>query len=172
MQRQSRDEHHDQAHGPSRGSEDALFRLHHQRLVARIQRRLGISREMAEDAVAFAWMQLVRTEPEHENPVGWLYTVAKHEAFALIRAAARDQPVEEVQPDHSAPPPAHILESRRTLALIDQLKPQQRTVLRLRMAGLSYKEISQHTGHTYTWVNRHLTEGRQALRRLVDQDEP
>jgi RNA polymerase sigma factor (sigma-70 family) len=153
------------------GSEDALFRLHHQRLVARLQRRLGISREMAEDAVAFAWMKLVRNQPEHENVVGWLYTVAKHEAFALIRGATRERPTEELEPDRTAPPAADILEVRKVLALLDRLKPQQRTVLRLRMAGLSYKEICDLTGHTYTWVNRHVTEGREALRRLIDEEE-
>jgi RNA polymerase sigma factor (sigma-70 family) len=171
MGRQPKDEREDSARAHARGSEDDLFRLHHQRLVARVQWRLGISREIAEDAVAFAWMQLIRTEPAHENVVGWLYTVAKHEAFVLIRAAAREQAVEEPQPAHSAPAPGDILEARKVLALIDRLKPQQRMVLRLRMAGLTYQEICRQTGHTYTWVNRHITEGRQALRELIEQDD-
>jgi DNA-directed RNA polymerase specialized sigma24 family protein len=127
---------------------------------------------MAEDAVAFAWMKLVRNQPQHDNIVGWLYTVAKHEAFALIRTAARYQPAEEVEPDERAPAPARVLDARRTLALLDRLKPQQCLVLRLRMAGLSYREICQCTGHTHTWVNRHITEGRRALRDLIDQGEP
>jgi RNA polymerase sigma factor (sigma-70 family) len=163
MQRQSSNGH--------RASEDALFRQHHQRLVAVIQRGLGISHEMAEDAVAFAWVQLVRSHPEHDNPAGWLYTVAKHEAFALIRTATRYQPSEDVEPQELAPAPAHVLDARHTLALLDRLKPQQCLVLRLRMAGLSYQEICQCTGRTYTWINRHVTEGRQALRRLVEEEE-
>jgi RNA polymerase sigma factor (sigma-70 family) len=163
MERQSRNGH--------RGSEDALFRQHHHRLVVGIERSLGISAEMAEDAVAYAWMQLVRKHPEHDNPVGWLYTVAKHEAFALIRTAARYQPAEQVEPDERAPAPPRIVEARRKLALLDRLKPQQCLVLRLRMAGLSYREICQCTGRTHTWVNRHVTEGRQALRRLVEEED-
>jgi RNA polymerase sigma factor (sigma-70 family) len=162
MQRQSNNGH--------RGIEDALFRLHHQRLVVGIQRRLGISHEMAEDAVAFAWMQLVRKQPDCDNLAGWLYTVAKHEAFALIRSARRCQPAEQVEPDECGPAPQRILDGRRTLTLLDRLKPQQCLVLRLRMAGLSYEEICQCTGRTYTWVNRHVTEGRRALRRLVDEE--
>ena len=172
MDRQPQDERHDEQRPRRQGSEDSLFRLHHQRLVARLQRRLGIPQEMAEDAVAFAWMTLIRNQPDYDNVVGWLYTVAKHEAFALIRAAAREAPTEELDPEGSAPTPADVLEARRVLALIDLLKPQQRTVLRLRMAGLSYREICQRTGHTYTWVNRHITEGRQALRRLIEEQGP
>src|SRR4051812_20272285 len=137
MGRQPYDQRDDAARQQARGSGDQLFRLHHQRLVARLQWRLGISPEMAEDAVAFAWMQLIRSEPAHDNVVGWLYTVAKHEALALIRAASREQAVEEPEPQHSAAAPADILETRKVLALIDRLKPQQRMVLRLRMAGLS-----------------------------------
>jgi hypothetical protein len=38
--------------------------------------------------------------------------------------------------------------------------------------GLSYREICECTGRTHTWVNRHITEGRQALRYLIDHGEP
>jgi DNA-directed RNA polymerase specialized sigma24 family protein len=137
MHGEPNDERGEETRREGRGSEDHLFRLHHQRLVASLQRRLGISREMAEDAVAFAWMTLIRNQPDYDNVIGWLYTVAKHEAFALIRAATRESPTDEVDPDGSAPTPADILEARKVLALLDRLKPQQRTVLRLRMAGLS-----------------------------------
>jgi DNA-directed RNA polymerase specialized sigma24 family protein len=37
-------------------------------------------------------------------------------------------------------------------------------VLTLQLAGYSYKEIAERLGKTYTWVNRHLTEGRAELR--------
>jgi hypothetical protein len=36
--------------------------------------------------------------------------------------------------------------------------------LTCRLLGLSYKDAQRATGHTYTWVNRHITEGRRALR--------
>ena len=54
------------------------------------------------------------------------------------------------------------------LTLIDRLQPAQRTVLRLQMIGLSYSEISDRTGRSYPWVNRQLSEGRRALRRLLE----
>jgi DNA-directed RNA polymerase specialized sigma24 family protein len=43
-------------------------------------------------------------------------------------------------------------------------------VLTLQLAGYSYKEIAERLGKTYTWVNRHLTEGRAELRRRRARD--
>jgi DNA-directed RNA polymerase specialized sigma24 family protein len=43
------------------------------------------------------------------------------------------------------------------------LGTHRRSALTLRAAGYSYKEIQQLLGVTYTWVNRYVTEGRQAL---------
>src|SRR4051794_41980403 len=55
------------------------------------------------------------------------------------------------------------LEARELVRRVNQLRPQQRVALTCRMLGLSYEEAMQATGHTYTWVNRHITEGRRAL---------
>ena len=54
-------------------------------------------------------------------------------------------------------------EDRRRLA---RLKPDERTALGMRAAGLSYAEIAERRGWTYTKVNRCLSEGRAALHRL------
>jgi hypothetical protein len=51
------------------------------------------------------------------------------------------------------------MDFKEALALLAGLK-QQRTVLALRVAGLSYEEIAELTGRAYTWVTRHATEGR------------
>jgi DNA-directed RNA polymerase specialized sigma24 family protein len=53
----------------------------------------------------------------------------------------------------------------RAAALDRRAGPHRRTALTLRAPGYRYKEIQQLLGVTYTWVNRHVTEGRQALRR-------
>lgn len=42
-------------------------------------------------------------------------------------------------------------------------------MLRLRGQGWSYEQIYGLTGRTYTWVNRHLAEGRTALRKLAEE---
>jgi DNA-directed RNA polymerase specialized sigma24 family protein len=41
---------------------------------------------------------------------------------------------------------------------------RRRRVLELKLAGFSYREITQILGVTYTNVNRHLTEARAELR--------
>ena len=77
--------------------EAELFRRHHERLVRALVGRLRIPREVAEDACSFAWLQLLRCRPEPERVAAWLYTVAKHEALALLRR--REQPAEDVARD-------------------------------------------------------------------------
>jgi Sigma-70, region 4 len=57
------------------------------------------------------------------------------------------------------------VEARELLRALAGLRWHQRTVVTLQLAGYSYKEIAQRLGRTYTWVNRHLTEGRAELRR-------
>jgi DNA-directed RNA polymerase specialized sigma24 family protein len=52
----------------------------------------------------------------------------------------------------------------RELRSIAGLGRHRRTALTLRAVGYSYKEIQKLLGVTYTWGNRHVTEGRQALR--------
>jgi RNA polymerase sigma-70 factor (ECF subfamily) len=153
-----------------RGDEEELFRLHHHQLVRLVQGRLGVTRELAEDAAGLAWVQLLRRQPERGRIIGWLYTVAKHEAFALIGKRRRETPGEELHEVICCFDLDGVVEARRALRALDRLKPQQQVVLRLRIEGLSYDEIAEATGRTLTWVNRHIAEGRQALRRLLDEE--
>ena len=157
------------ARPPLRGDEAALFECQAERLLRLIERRLRVSRDIAEEACAFAWLQFVRLQPKREQVVGWLYTVAKHEAFALLRRRSGETPADELPPTGTSGDLIDLVEARDTLRLIGRLKPQQRLVLRLRIEGHSYTAICELTGQSYTWVNRHLTEGRRALRGLRDR---
>jgi DNA-directed RNA polymerase specialized sigma24 family protein len=60
------------------------------------------------------------------------------------------------------------LEAREALRVLASLKERQRKTLALRVAGFSYREIQALRGATYTNVNRHVSEGRAAARRLRD----
>jgi RNA polymerase sigma factor (sigma-70 family) len=158
---------HRSANGSARrGDEEVLYRQHHEALVRMVCSRLRVSHEVAEDAVSFAWMQLVRTQPRRENVVGWLYTVAKYEVFATMRRAQREVTVEELPPMAAPGSVERIVEARETMVSLRGLKSHQRLVLIMKAEGFSYNEIAALTGKTYTWVNRHLTEGRKAARRL------
>jgi RNA polymerase sigma factor (sigma-70 family) len=151
----------------SPGDAAELFRRHHRDLVAMVQGRLGVPRELAEDACSLAWLQFVRRPPRDDNVIGWLYTVAKHEVFALIHRYSReDEPgagVEPlIEPDH-----LDAVVAQQQLRLLARLKPQQRLVLWLRAQGYTYTQIQTATGQSRSWVNRHISEGRTALRRLI-----
>jgi RNA polymerase sigma factor (sigma-70 family) len=164
-----------------RGDEAALF-LEHQRFLLRVTaRRFGGSQELAEDACAFAWLQLLRCQPDREAVVGWLRVVARNEGYRLLRISRREPFLEDrPQPRRDAANgepldwqqllPAAVdtelaVEARELLRALAGLRWHQRAVLALQLAGYSYNEIAERLGKTYTWVNRHLTEGRAELRR-------
>jgi RNA polymerase sigma factor (sigma-70 family) len=56
------------------------------------------------------------------------------------------------------------VEAREALRALAGLRWRRRRVLELKLAGFSYREITQILGVTYTNVNRHLTEARAELR--------
>jgi hypothetical protein len=103
--------------------------------------------------------------------VPWLKTVIKHEAFALRRQRERLTPVTgdgEPVERGTVPTATHEQAERyerlsQSAEALRRLKPQEIRCLVLRAKGLSYREICDVTGFTYTKVNRCLTEGRQAL---------
>jgi RNA polymerase sigma factor (sigma-70 family) len=160
-----------------RGDEAELFRLHFRRLVRQVQRDAGVPEAVAEDCASFAFLQPCGNQPERGAATGaWLRVVARHEAFAWLRQRRRLPVLEEEEEGWNRSTPgveriparldvelAH--EARELLRSIAALGTSRRTALTLRAAGYSYREIQQLLGVTYTWVNRHVTEGRQALRR-------
>ncbi len=157
------------------GDEADLFAAHHARLVRQLVSLLGGEHDVAEEACTLAWVQLLRLQPQRSDTLGgWLYVTAKHEAYRILRERAREDgggvPVGgESAP--RAPDPFEALTHRDQLALMGHLSAPQRLTVSLRAAGYSYKEISAATGKTYTWVNRHLTEGTAKLQQLAAQDE-
>jgi DNA-directed RNA polymerase specialized sigma24 family protein len=140
-----------------------LFEFYVNRLVG----RFGCPREEAEDAVQFAFVQLIEREDLRGNIEGWLWTVAKHEVCHSFKRpfceSLEQEGGDEWMP--RVPDAASVVEQAELLELVSELKPQQEICLLLFGFGFSYREICERTGRTYTWVNRHLTEGRAALRR-------
>jgi RNA polymerase sigma factor (sigma-70 family) len=152
---------------------ESLFREHDRYLYRVLRRRFSpsVPDALIEDACASAW-EIAWTHRERireENLVGWLVTVAWREALALLRKlrneACSDAVCLEVGRDSDL---ELALEAKASLELLAQLPPNQRLALTLQAAGFGYREISEATGKTYTWTNRHLTEGRARLRSLAD----
>jgi len=142
--------------------------------------------EDAEDALQSAYVLFIERYRGDWEPLAWLQTTVKREAWALRRRVSRRRvvsldtsngsadsqqlwveglPSASLDPEQWALRSETIDERRRLLAA---LKADQRRALGLFGAGLSYAEICEATGWTYTKVNRSIAEGRAALRgRLV-----
>jgi RNA polymerase sigma factor (sigma-70 family) len=168
-----------------RGDEAELFRLHYKRLVRQVQHGDGVPEAVAEDCASFAFLQLCRKQPERcEHTPGWLRVVARHEAYAWHRRMNRfpslDEPVggpaagagggttfaELVR----APLDVELaFDAREALRSLAGLGDRRRAALTLKVAGYSYREIQELLGVSYTWVNRHITEGRRMLRRAAEE---
>lgn len=136
----------------------------------------------ADDALQSAYGLFVERYNGLGEPLPWLYTAVKREAWAIRRRGSRlrersfnlevdgcDGEVDLADAFPSAAPgPAErvgreelLAEQRKTLA---GLKRDERRALWLLGLGLSYAEICEATGWTYTKVNRCVSEGRSALK--------
>jgi RNA polymerase sigma factor (sigma-70 family) len=147
----------------------ALIRRHGGEVLA-VARRWADSPEDAEDAyqrgLEILLTKAPSTDPEHLVP--WLKTVVKREAWAIRRQRERHTPSapESEELDGMAPGSAHdqavrIERLQLGAEAMRKLKPQEARALMLKAEGLSYREICEETGWTYTKVNRCLSEGRR-----------
>src|SRR5215217_5559659 len=102
--------------------------------------------------------------------VAWLKVVIKHEALAIRRS--RQDGVSDEDPtdlDAAVPAAQRSLEEQvesgervsRSAEALRSLKPDEAKALLLKAEGLSYAEIGERFGWTYTKTNRAITEGRK-----------
>jgi RNA polymerase sigma factor (sigma-70 family) len=102
----------------------------------------------------------------------WLRVVVRNEARRIVRGRRRVLLEEDLERADDAGATEderlELVELReRARRDVPRLKPQERRALGLLAAGLSYREISARTGWTHTKVNRCVSEGRAALRRMA-----
>jgi RNA polymerase sigma factor (sigma-70 family) len=147
----------------------------HERTLLRVARQASLCDDDALDAYQRAleiFLRRVETvEPATE--VAWLKVVIRHEAMAIRRA--RTEAVTEADLDLDAFVPGaersideQIASServRRSAEALRALKPDEAKALMMKAHGLSYEEIGERNGWTYTKVNRAISEGR---RRFLD----
>jgi RNA polymerase sigma-70 factor (ECF subfamily) len=157
---------------------ERLLREHGSRLRA-IARRNSINADDAEEALQRTLLIALRADPGMPgHPLAWATTVLKREAWGIRRertrriqqpAAGREEEQDQLAqleakgplPDEAAERAEHVRAFRRAF---DSLKPQEREVLLLIGAGLSYQEIEERMGYRHTKINRCVAEGRAALR--------
>jgi RNA polymerase sigma factor (sigma-70 family) len=130
-------------------------------------RRYSATPEDAEDAYQRGLEILLTKAPStsEDDLVPWLKTVVKHEAFAVRKQRSRTPPLSSLRDDGedaaeplapgTADEEAERYERLRLGAeAMGRLKPQEIRALLLKAEGLTYKEIQDETGWTYTKVNR------------------
>jgi RNA polymerase sigma factor (sigma-70 family) len=136
-----------------------------------------------EDALQSAYAQFLERFRGDCEPLAWLYTTVKREAWALRRRGWRQRETSASVPaaggeldlcdatPTDAPGPAASLERRdqfvARVRALDSLKKDERRALLLIGLGFSYSEITAATGWTHTKINRCASEGRATLRRLA-----
>ena len=106
---------------------------------------------------------------EPATEVAWLKVVVKHEAMAIRRSRQDSVAGEEPDLDSHIPAGQRSVDEQiesgervgRSAEALRALKPDEAKALLLKAEGLSYLEIGEHCGWSYTKVNRALTEGRK-----------
>lgn len=135
---------------------DALYDRLEGRVWA-VARAHRLSRDDASDVCQLAWYQLLThmhaiREPERVG--AWLASTVRHESLRFLKRSGRQVPTGDAFEfegvDEIAPPvDARLLATERQKAVWDalaELKPHCQRLLRLRMAGHSYKEICELLG--------------------------
>jgi RNA polymerase sigma factor (sigma-70 family) len=157
-----------------RGDEEQLYRDHHRRLVSSVGWAVNADPALIEDACAFAWRQLLETQPERgERIYGWLRTVAIREAWRLARRETRDDRLDGLpggvweQQFATEIGLEEQVRAREALRALTRLHPHERRYMELRVAGYRYRELCDRCGTTYTHVNRWVTRANRRLRRLA-----
>ncbi len=153
---------------PSHREAKELFEQHANRLLAAVGATVRTSPVNVEDACAFAWLQLVRYQPERRSAFGWLLTTAIREAIKLDRGGRRVVDLDRLA-DHPVPDPRQELDHRlETLAARQgieeaRLRPRERRLIALRAIGYSRAQMAELTGDSHRTLDRQLGRAQRKL---------
>jgi RNA polymerase sigma-70 factor (ECF subfamily) len=130
--------------------------------------------DAARDVVQDAFLKLCSEDPavlrDHVAP--WLFAVCRNRAMDLFRKEQRMNPLEDAQLEvleSEDPSPSETLERQETnhsvMAALGRLPKHQQEAIRLKFQeGLSYREISQVTGHSISHVGVLIHTGMKTIR--------
>ena len=143
----------------------------HERTLLRVARQASLCHDDALDAYQRALEIFVRRVDtvERATEVAWLKVVVRHEAMAIRRARVESVAGDELDFDAFMPSVERSVEEkllseervRRSAEALRSLKPDEAKALMMKAHGLSYAEIGERNGWSYTKVNRAVTEGRR-----------
>lgn len=158
---------------PLQGDEDSLFEALARELVRIVQRLVNTDPATVDDACQFAWLQLLRCQPNRETVRPWLITVARNEAIRLDRIRRRYEALSigdrepGCHPEPAVPTDAYALaiDLDEALSVLASLPERKRNLYALKVLGFSYDEIGRITGDSYPTVNRQLVRAASLIRR-------
>lgn len=143
-----------------------VFEREHDRLWRSLYAHIG-DRELASDAEAEAWAQLVRRGEAVTDPAAWLW----RSAFRIVGGLAADRRRTVVVSLHDEPAdddPAVV----EMLSLLAPLSAQQRACVALRyVGGFTPTEIADLLDTTPGTVRVQLHRAHQALRDDLEEDD-
>ena len=144
------------------------------RLLRYSQRLTGGDADLARDVVQHAFLRLCDQRPQDLDGrlAAWLYAVCRNRAIDMQRKNSRLEPLGAVNGAEAhcrERDPAELAETRdsgeQIRRAIAALPEKQRDVVNLWADGLSYREISEITEHTESYVRVIAHRAFQALRR-------
>jgi RNA polymerase sigma-70 factor (ECF subfamily) len=166
------------------GALDALFERYEApvfQFVVGLLRNHHQAEDVLQETFVRALERLEGVDPDHLR--GWLFTVAYHQAMlARRRARARREPAharlgefgddtladQAIGPEHEA---VRREEGRKLRALLDQLPPPQREVIRQRVyEGKRFREIAADLECPLNTALARMHEGLKRLRVLWEQN--
>lgn len=133
--------------------------------------------ERARDVVQDTFLKLCSQSPARLDGYveRWLFKVCRNRALDVRTKEARGRSLEDRRPEDRVSPdplPSAQLEAHEGLSRIleglKKLPPDQREVIRLKFQNeMSYREISEITGHSVSNVGFLLHRGLRSLRRML-----
>ena len=151
-----------------RGDEADLFERYYERLRRATMRTVNTTAENIEDACTFAFMTMIRNQPERDTVFAWLKVVARREAIRLdqnerAQGLPLDDDFDELVPDGRDPIAAReiLLE---THALLAPLGDREKAAVLLRGLGWSYEDAARRLGVSDTRLNQLLRRAGERIR--------
>jgi RNA polymerase sigma factor (sigma-70 family) len=136
-----------------RGDELDLYGEYHVELIRKITRDVNrASPETIEDACALAWVEFLKKQPDRDNSwQGWLYTVAKREAWRLnaLEWKERAHVFEDGTPIEQADPRDRLeerLEFQAALQELGKLPPRFQEVVMIRSQVWKQADVAEIMG--------------------------
>ena len=123
--------------------------------------------DVASDAVAEAFAQLIRRGDEVRDPAAWVWRTAFRIASGELKAR-RAFLGDQLLDVRSAPPEPDVVDLLRALS---SLSPKQRLAVVLHdYAGFPARQAAEMAGSTEQAMRVHLMRGRRRLRTLLGED--